>query len=114
MSQRAAPHRSREEATESRLDSETPPPAKATPTTTFVTATHEVLFQSAAEPACDACGLPVTRDPEGSMAPSGSGLYVWARGGDVRYEEPPLCSDCAAAIGLTQLRLWEIEDDEEG
>lgn len=114
MSQRAAPHRSREDATESRPDSETPAPPSTTQATTFVTATHEVLFQKAGEAACDACGLPVPKDAEGSTAPSGSGLYVWARGGDVRYEEPPLCSDCAAAIGLTQLRLWEMEDDEEG
>jgi len=114
MSQRAAPHRSREEAAESRLESETPPPAKATEAPTFVTATHEVLFQNADEPTCDACGAPVPKDRENTMAPSGSGLYVWARSGDVRYEEPPLCSDCAVAIGLTQLRLWEIEDDEEG
>ena len=114
MSQRAAPHRSREEATESRRDSETPAPVKAAPTTTFVTATHEVLFQKAESPACDACGLPVLKDAEGSTSPSGSGLYVWVRGDDIRYEEPPLCADCAAAIGLTQLRLWEMEDDEEG
>lgn len=114
MSQRAAPHRSREDATESRLDSETPAPPSLTPAPTFVTATHDVLFQKAGEPVCDACGLPVPKDAEGSQTPSGSGLYVWARGEERRYEEPPLCADCAAAIGLTQLRLWEMEDDEEG
>ncbi len=114
MSQRAAPHMSREDATESRRDSETPAPPSPTPTTTFVTATHDVLFQKVGEPVCDACGLPVPQDAEGSQAPSGSGLYVWARGDELRYEEPPLCADCAAAIGLTQLRLWEMEDDEEG
>ena len=114
MRQRAAPHMPPEEPAESRLDPETPATAKPAPATTFVTASHEVLFQKASAPQCDACGLPVTRDAEGSMAPSGSGLYVWARGDEVRYEEPPLCSDCAAAIGLTQLQLWEQEDDEEG
>jgi len=32
---------------------------------------------------------------------------------EVRYEEPPLCSSCANAIGLAALALWELEEDGE-
>jgi hypothetical protein len=97
----------------------------------FVTAGHELLFRDeAVPPACDACGRPVaTPTPTPSdagpsndsaredsdaepLVPPGSGLYVWARGEQVRHEEPPLCSDCAAALGLTALARWEIEEEE--
>jgi hypothetical protein len=56
---------------------------------------------------CDACGKPIDGEP------AGSGLYVWTRGEEVRYEEPPLCEKCANAIGLAALAQWEIEGDED-
>lgn len=43
---------------------------------------------------CDACGEAI----EG--APAGSGLFLWTRGDEVRYEEPPLCEHCAYAIAV--------------
>jgi hypothetical protein len=55
---------------------------------------------------CDACGKQIHGEP------AGSGLYVWTRGEEVRYEEPPLCAKCANAIGLAALAQWEIEEDE--
>jgi len=30
--------------------------------------------------------------------PAGHGLYIWTRGDEIRYEEPPLCTRCANAI----------------
>jgi hypothetical protein len=60
------------------------------------------------EPACDACGEPIVGDP------AGSGLYVWVRSGELRYEEPPLCEACAVAIGLSAQLHVDDEDDEEG
>jgi hypothetical protein len=54
---------------------------------------------------CDACGKPVEED-------AGSGLLVFARGGEVHYEEPPLCRDCSVAIGVTALVRWAAEEDE--
>jgi hypothetical protein len=42
----------------------------------------------------------------------GRALYVWTRGDEVRREEPPLCASCAAALGLTALARWEIEEEE--
>lgn len=56
---------------------------------------------------CDACG----RHFEG--APGGAGLLVWTRGEDVRYEEPPLCEECASEITIGALMKWELEQDEE-
>lgn len=56
---------------------------------------------------CDSCGKTVAGEP------AGSGLYVWTRGDEVRYEEPPLCTRCANAIGLAALAQWELEEDGE-
>jgi len=56
---------------------------------------------------CDSCGKRIEGEP------AGRGLYVWTRGDEVRYEEPPLCSACANAIGLAALALWELEEDGE-
>jgi hypothetical protein len=60
---------------------------------------------AAAPLVCDACGKPIEGEP------AGSGLYVWTRGEEVRYEEPPLCPKCANAIGLAAIAQWEIEED---
>lgn len=54
---------------------------------------------------CDACGKRVTGEP------AGHGLFVWTRGNEVRYEEPPLCDECAKVIGLAALAQWELEED---
>ena len=56
---------------------------------------------------CDACGKSVEGEP------AGRGLYVWTRGDETRYEEPPLCATCANAIGLAALAQWELEEDGE-
>ena len=61
---------------------------------------------------CDVCGEPVGEEPEEGFAVGGSALYVWTRGAEVRYEEPPLCPSCAAAIGVSALARWEIEEEE--
>jgi hypothetical protein len=58
---------------------------------------------------CDACDQPIEGEP------AGHGLYFWSRGEDApRVEEPPLCQNCATAIGLTALRVWDTEEEEEG
>jgi len=61
---------------------------------------------SEAETSCDACGKAIEGEPEGH------GLYVWARGDEIRREEPALCADCATAIGLSALSLWSVEEEE--
>ncbi len=57
---------------------------------------------------CDACGKWFQGEP------SGSGLFLWTRGDEVRYEEPPLCEACASEITVGALVTWETEDEEEG
>jgi hypothetical protein len=56
---------------------------------------------------CDACGEPVPADA------SGGGLLIFARGDESKFEEPPLCSRCSVAIGVTALVRW-AEEEEEG
>ncbi len=72
--------------------------------------THRRLFERQSERLCDMCGSVVDEDDDDAS----SALYVWTRGDEVRYEEPPLCAKCGPALGLAQVRRWEIEDDEEG
>lgn len=56
---------------------------------------------------CDHCG----RRFEGT--PSGAGLLLWTRGEEVRFEEPPLCEECASKLTLGAFSKWEKETDEE-
>lgn len=55
---------------------------------------------------CDACGDAI----EG--VPAGSGLFLWTRGEEIRYEEPPLCERCAYAIAVGGTLQTDL--DEEG
>lgn len=57
---------------------------------------------------CDVCGRAFVGEP------AGSGLYIWARAGEIRYEEPPLCEECAEKVTLGALLAWEREEEEEG
>jgi hypothetical protein len=76
---------------------------------------HEVLFEEdSAASQCDVCGRVVEEDGgEGHTVP-GRALYVWTRGAgeETRRDEPPLCPSCAAALGLSALQRWEIEEEE--
>lgn len=69
---------------------------------------------------CDACGELVDAVEGSADADSmheaghgGAGLLMFARDGEVRFEEPPLCSRCSVAIGVTALVRW-AEEEEEG
>jgi hypothetical protein len=74
----------------------------------LVTASHEVLFEPEA-PACDVCGKRL--DPSNDEL-RGAGLYVWSRGGQVVYEEAPLCATCGTAVSMSAFGRWEIEEEE--
>jgi hypothetical protein len=83
----------------------------------FVTAGHAVLFEEADPHRCDVCGSEAGADPsdvddDSGYDVRGSGLLVWSRGEERRYQEPPLCAACAAAIGVSALQRWETEEDE--
>jgi hypothetical protein len=77
----------------------------------FVTASFADLFREEA-PRCDACGGELPTADEGGFEVAGRGQYLWARGDRVRFEDAPLCPACAAAIGLSALARWEIEEEE--
>jgi hypothetical protein len=55
---------------------------------------------------CDVCDEAIAGEP------AGRGLYMWARGGELHFEEPALCSQCAVAIGVTALSTWSVEEEE--
>ena len=57
---------------------------------------------------CDKCGKWFDGEP------AGAGLFLWTRGDEVRYEEPPLCETCASEITVGALVKWDSEDEEEG
>jgi hypothetical protein len=75
--------------------------------------THRALFQGEGERRCDLCDA-IISTLSSDANDCGSGLYVWTRGTEVRYEEPPLCGTCGPAIALSAMRRWEEEDEEEG
>lgn len=74
----------------------------------FTTPDVEPALEPARSYDCDMCG----KSFEGE--PGGSGLFMWTRGDEVRFEEPPLCEECAANVTLDALTRWEIEEEEEG
>jgi hypothetical protein len=81
-------------------------------TSSFFTAGHEALFDPVPL-TCDACDGPLRRDDDGDdEAAGGHGLYIWARSAGIVYEEPPLCPACAAAITISALQRWDIEEEE--
>jgi hypothetical protein len=57
---------------------------------------------------CDMCGAHFDGEP------AGSGLFMWTRGDELRFEEPPLCEVCAQNVTLDALTRWEAEEEEEG
>lgn len=57
---------------------------------------------------CDVCGERFDGEP------AGSGLFLWTRGDEIRYEEPPLCEQCASKVTLGALMTFEDEEEEEG
>jgi len=76
---------------------------------------HEDLFVEREASRCDACGRSLASDDGGSdrsYDPPGHGVYLWVRGGEVRFERVPLCPSWASAIGMTALARWEIEEEE--
>jgi hypothetical protein len=55
---------------------------------------------------CDLCGKKFDGQP------SGSGLFLWTRGAELRIEEPPLCEPCAARVTMHALYQWSQDDEE--
>ena len=72
--------------------------------------THRALFAEANERRCDLCGTTLADGVEDG----GSGLYLWTRGDEVRFEEPPLCQKCGFDLAMVANRRWAEEEEEEG
>lgn len=90
------------------------PPAKPTPPVLSY-AIDDVAYASLrgedersiqAKKRCSVCSSRI------AGAPAGSGLLLWTRGEELRFDEPPLCASCATAIGVTALAQWAMEDGE--
>jgi hypothetical protein len=73
--------------------------------------TTDVVSSSEPEPKsydCDSCGEHFEGEP------AGSGLFMWTRGDERRFEEPPLCESCAQSVTLDALTRFVVEEEEEG
>jgi predicted RNA-binding Zn-ribbon protein involved in translation (DUF1610 family) len=55
---------------------------------------------------CDMCGQSFAGPP------AGSGLLMWTRGTEVRYEEPPLCETCGGRVAVGALMQWLADEEE--
>lgn len=80
------------------------------PQPSFSFAADEVALaalQAREEPTrCDICSEQIDQ-------PTSSGLLMWVRGGERRYEEPPLCLVCSGMLDVTtfaQMRCAEETD----
>lgn len=81
----------------------------------FVAASHAVLFEDTDSKRCDVCAqaLPESEEQdEDGYGVRGRGMLLWTRGDERRCIETPLCPTCAAAIGVSALSRWEIEEEE--
>jgi len=54
---------------------------------------------------CDSCGKRF------DGYPWGAGLFMWTRGDETRFEEPPLCETCATRITIGALVKWGSEEE---
>jgi hypothetical protein len=55
------------------------------------------------------CAAPL--DPSDSDK-HGAGVYVWARGDEVRREEAPLCPSCSGAMLASAMGMIDFDDEE--
>ncbi len=56
---------------------------------------------------CSVCDAEIIGEP------AGSGLLMWTRGDDIRYDEPPICDDCSKTLHVTAYARWQVEYDDE-
>ena len=75
----------------------------------FASASHRDLFAEATQVRCDACNTAL--DPKMDEE-RGTGVYVWARGDEVRREQVPLCPTCSNAIFASALGFIDYDDEE--
>jgi uncharacterized protein with PIN domain len=76
----------------------------------FATASHTDLFAEATSTRCDVCNARI--DPKSEGEEPGTGVYVWARGDEIRREQVPLCPSCSNAIFASALGYIDYDDEE--
>lgn len=57
------------------------------------------------QPACSSCNRPI------NGRPAATGLFMWTRGDEVRYDEPPLCGCCASTVTMVALHRWHCGEE---
>lgn len=72
----------------------------------LATAALTALRAASQEIRCDGCDELIDGEP------FGRGLYCWSRAGEIRYDEPALCEECATSVGVVAERQFDIEDEE--
>jgi hypothetical protein len=88
-------------------------------TARFESIDHSALFSArhadhgaAHASSCDACAKAIGAAEDDGFSVPGRGLMLFTRGDERRAEEPHLCASCGAAIGMTMLSRWAIEEEE--
>jgi hypothetical protein len=59
---------------------------------------------------CDVCEAALRAEDD--LGPPGAGLFVWARGEELRIEEPALCERCAGVLGVVMNQKLDLDDEE--
>ena len=106
---RAAPRAREQQATHDAPPADTSVRQPSARAPRFATASHDALFGDEAVVRCDVCSEPL--DPKEDDE-QGTGVYVWARGGEVRREDAPLCPACSAAVFANAIGLVDFDDEE--
>jgi hypothetical protein len=81
---------------------------------------HEILFAPTIIDHCDACGgallaheMPSNEAHDSDERTNAcNGVYLTARGDEIRLEKAPLCGSCSTALGITAMMQWDIEEEE--
>jgi hypothetical protein len=82
---------------------------------------HEILFAEPLIDHCDACGHELRAHEMMALFEGGDalertnashGVYLSARGDEIRLEKAPLCGSCSTALGMTALMQWDLEEEE--
>ena len=76
---------------------------------TFAVPPAAASFADTSAPRCDVCDAVL--DPKHGEE-QGTGVYLWARGRDVRREIVPLCPTCSQAVYGAAVGFFDFEDEE--
>ncbi len=65
---------------------------------------HAALREQRKTPTlCSVCDVEIKGEP------TSTGLLMWTRGDETRFDEPPICSECAKTLNVSAMARWEEE-----